>query len=75
MVQCSTKVKKKLSENWGAPLCEIKTIYIKEYFKVDGATYTDDLRLKMILKEDHFKQNGLSKNKTFKIIYLFLYIF
>ena len=46
MVQCSTKIKKKLPKNWGKPSCEIKTIYIKEYFKVDGAAYTDDLRLK-----------------------------
>ena len=46
MVQCSTKIKKKLPKNWGTPSCEIKTIYIKEYFKVDGAAYTDDLRLK-----------------------------
>ena len=46
MVQFSTKIKKKLPKNWGTPSCEIKTIYIKEYFKVDGAAYTDDLRLK-----------------------------
>ena len=45
MVQCSTKIKKKLPDNWGTTDCKIKTIYIREYFKVDGA-YTDDLRLK-----------------------------
>ena len=46
MVKYSTKIKKKLHKNWGTSSCEIKTIYIKEYFKVDGAAYTDDLRLK-----------------------------
>ena len=45
MVQCSTKLKKKLPDKWGTNDCKIKTIYIREYFKVDGA-YTDDLRLK-----------------------------
>ena len=40
------KNKEEIIWNWGTPFCEIKTIYIKEYFKVDGAIYTDDLRLK-----------------------------
>ncbi len=46
MVQCSTKYKKKLPDKWGTTDCEIKTIYIREYFKIEGASYTDDLRLK-----------------------------
>ena len=46
MVQCSTKLRKKLPNKWGTTDCKIKTIYIREYFKIEGASYTDDLRLK-----------------------------
>ena len=38
-----TKLKKKSPINWGTDKCSIKTIYIKDYFKVEGASYTDDL--------------------------------
>ena len=41
-----TKLKKKLPINWGTDKCSIKTIYIRDYFKVEGASYTDDLRLR-----------------------------
>ncbi len=46
MVQCSTKLRKKLPNKWGTTDCKIKTIYIRDYFKIEGSSYTDDLRLK-----------------------------
>ena len=44
---CRQKLKKKLPINWGTDKCSIKTIYIRDYFKVEGASYTDDLRLRL----------------------------
>ena len=50
MVQCSTKIKKKLPDKWGTTDCKIKTIYIREYFKVDDASYLETVGLQQKIK-------------------------